>query len=121
MSGSISVDPFLLWAGVLLAVATVEGCACTHAGGGGSSLPAAATSVTSDLREKALASRGAAELVRSLTDEVGPRLAGSTGSKAAVEWAMRAFAERGFANVHTEPVTVPRWERGEENLSLIHI
>ncbi|HEX4802111.1 MAG TPA: M28 family peptidase [Myxococcaceae bacterium] len=119
MSGSISVDLFVIWAGVILALATIEGCACTHAAGGGSSLPAAATSVTSDLRERALASRGAAELVRNLTDEVGPRLAGSTGSKAAVEWAMRVFAERGFANVHAEPVTVPHWERGEENGAVV--
>jgi len=119
MSGSISVDSFLIWAAVILALATIEGCASTHATGGGSPLPAAAGLETSDLRARALASHGAAELVRNLTDEVGPRLAGSAGSKAAVEWAMRVLAEHGFANVHAEAVTVPHWERGEESGAVV--
>lgn len=71
------------------------------------------------LRDSALASSGATELVRSLTDEVGPRLAGSMGSKAAVEWAIRTLRDRGFANVHAEPVTVPHWERGEESGAVV--
>ncbi len=119
MSGSISVDSLLLCAALILASAAIEGCASTQVAGGGSPTPSAAASLTSRLRETALASHGAAELVRSLTDEVGPRLSGSPGNKAAVEWAMRVLAERGFANVAAEPVTVPHWERGEESGAVV--
>src|SRR5512137_512385 len=65
------------------------------------------------LRERALVDDTAYELVRSLTTEVGPRLAGSPGDVRAVAWAVQKLQSLGFANVHTEPVTVPRWTRGE--------
>ncbi len=55
------------------------------------------------------------ELVRSLVDEVGPRLAGSKGDKAAVAWALRTMKDQGLANVRAEKVMVPHWERGAEN------
>lgn len=55
---------------------------------------------------------GAGDLVRSLSDEVGPRLAGSPGDARAVEWGLRTMRNLGFANVHPEPVRVPHWERG---------
>jgi len=55
------------------------------------------------------------ETVRSLVDEVGPRLAGSPGDKAAVAWGQRTLKEKGFANVRAEKVLVPHWERGAES------
>lgn len=54
----------------------------------------------------------APDLVRSLSDEVGPRLSGSPGDARAVAWALRTMRSLGLANVHAEPVRVPRWERG---------
>lgn len=54
----------------------------------------------------------APDLVRSLSDEVGPRLAGSPGDARAVAWGLRTMRSLGFANVHPEPVRVPHWERG---------
>jgi len=57
---------------------------------------------------------GAMALVRSLSDEAGPRLAGSRGDALAVAWAERTMRAMGFADVRAEPVRVPRWERGEE-------
>src|ERR1700722_3763924 len=51
-------------------------------------------------------------IVRSLADEVGPRLAGSPGEPLAEAWAVRTMHGLGFANVHTEPVPVRHWERG---------
>ncbi len=65
------------------------------------------------LRERALADDTAFELVRSLTTEVGPRLAGSPGDARAVAWAVEKLTSLGFSNVRAEPVTVPRWVRGE--------
>jgi len=64
-------------------------------------------------RAPALPRSGAMALVRSLSDEVGPRLAGSAGDARAVAWALARMRAMGFANVRAEPVTVPHWERGE--------
>ena len=65
------------------------------------------------LQRDALASSRAWEVLESLTVEVGHRFAGSSGDRAAVAWAERTLRELGFENVHTEPVTVPHWVRGE--------
>lgn len=65
------------------------------------------------LRERALADDTAYALTRSLTTEVGPRLAGSPGDTQAVAWSIEKLRALGFSNVRAEPVTVPRWIRGE--------
>jgi carboxypeptidase Q len=71
------------------------------------------------LQKIAAASSHAYEIVRSLTDEVGPRLAGSSGDKRAVAWALRTLSANGFANVHTEKVMVRHWKRGAETAELV--
>ncbi len=48
-----------------------------------------------------------------LTDGIGPRLSGSEGAAAAVQWALRGF-KADKVTAWTEPVKVPRWVRGEE-------
>lgn len=65
------------------------------------------------VRERALEDDTAYELVRSLTSQVGPRLAGTPGDARAVEWAQAQLRALGFSNVHAEPVRVPHWVRGE--------
>lgn len=65
-----------------------------------------------ELRDRAAAGTGAYDIVASLTTEVGHRLAGSAGDRAAVAWALLKLRELGFENVRAEPVTVPRWVRG---------
>jgi Zn-dependent M28 family amino/carboxypeptidase len=70
------------------------------------------------LRERALADDTAYELTRSLTTEVGPRLAGTPGDTRAVEWATAKLKALGFSNVRTEPVTVPHWIRGEAHAEI---
>ncbi len=72
----------------------------------------------------ALAAKGAGptratEWVRRLTDEVGPRLAGSPGDRAAVAWGQALFRELGFANVRAEEVPVTAWERGVETAEIL--
>ena len=62
---------------------------------------------------------GAYETIRELLEAAGPRLTGSPGDALAVAWAERALKARGFSNVHTEPVTAPHWERGEESGALL--
>ena len=52
--------------------------------------------------------------LRDLTDTIGPRLSGSPGAEAAVQWALKAFQQDGLA-ARREPVKVPHWVRGEES------
>ena len=79
------------------------------------SLPAAQAA----LIEAAMADTGAWTMLESLCDEVGPRLNGSDGQQRAIAWAVARLRAYGLENVHTEPVTVPRWIRGEEQASLV--
>jgi Zn-dependent M28 family amino/carboxypeptidase len=72
----------------------------------------------------ALAARGGAqtratEWVRRLTDEVGPRLAGSPGDRAAIAWGQALLRELGFSDVRAEEVTVKAWERGVETAEVV--
>ncbi|HWM90886.1 MAG TPA: M20/M25/M40 family metallo-hydrolase [Thermoanaerobaculia bacterium] len=71
------------------------------------------------LRDGAMKGTRAYELVRSLTVETGPRLAGSPGDKAGVEWGVRTLKELGFQNVRAEKVTVPHWVRGAESGEIV--
>ncbi|HYR56667.1 MAG TPA: hypothetical protein VEM39_11135, partial [Myxococcaceae bacterium] len=117
MSGCSTTVDCVFYAAVVLLAAAGAGCVGTQ--GAGAGLEAEGGLPRSKVRPIALASRGATEIVRSLTDEVGPRPAGSAGYHAAVEWALRTLRERGFSNVHAEPVTVPHWERGEESAAVV--
>lgn len=73
----------------------------------------------SSLRDEALEGTRAFELVRSLTNEAGPRLAGSPGDARAVEWGVRTMKALGFQNVRAEKVTVPHWDRGAESGEIV--
>lgn len=80
--------------------------------------PAALTEARA-LRERALVDDTAYELARSLTTEVGPRLAGTPGDARAVAWAVAKLKSLGFSNVRAEPVSVPRWIRGEARAEIV--
>lgn len=58
---------------------------------------------------------GAFEIVRDLTTEIGPRLAGSDAEKRAADWAKKRFEEFGFDSVLVETFPLEHgWARGEE-------
>ncbi len=61
----------------------------------------------------------ATALATSLCDSAGPRLSGSPGDALAVAWAVQTMTRLGLSNVHTEPVTVPRWVRGVEEAAVV--
>ena len=84
-----------------------------------SPLPASLRQEAARLRDEAVKGTRAYDWVSSLTTEVGPRPAGSRGEKAAVEWGLRTLRELGFANVRSEPVTVPHWERGRADGEIV--
>jgi hypothetical protein len=67
----------------------------------------------------AFAQGNAYRLVQSLSDNVGPRLAGSSGAERAVDWAMKTMQSLGLKNVRKEPVKVPKWIRGEAVAQLV--
>jgi carboxypeptidase Q len=66
----------------------------------------------------ATTSSRAAEILRSLTDSVGARLAGSPGDRAAVAWGIATLRTLGFANVRAEKVMVPAWRRISEEAEM---
>lgn len=54
------------------------------------------------------------EMLRELTDEIGPRLSGTAQAAQAVAWGATRFREMGLTP-RLEPVMVPVWIRGEES------
>ena len=93
---------------------------------GGEPRPEAATrgaqplpEAVQELQRTILGGHGAADVVESLTTEVGARLAGSPTDRVAVAWALATMRARGLADVHAEPVKVPVWQRGVETASLV--
>lgn len=72
-----------------------------------------------ELRQSGLDSRRSFELLKSLTTEVGPRFAGTSGAQAAVDWAVRTMTAIGLQDIRTEPVEVPRWVRGDESGEIV--
>lgn len=90
----------------------------TQGGATPATFGAADLRIAAGLRDTAMAGSDAYAIVTSLTTQVGPRLAGSPGDRAAVAWAQAKLAELGFVHVHAEPVTVPHWIRGEASVTL---
>jgi Zn-dependent M28 family amino/carboxypeptidase len=81
--------------------------------------PPPGAAVAQKLADMARTESQAFDTVRSLVDDVGPRLSGSAGDKAAVAWAVAAMKAKGLANVRAEKVMVPHWERGQESGRLL--
>jgi hypothetical protein len=71
------------------------------------------------IKTQALESELAWQLVESLTTEVGPRMPGTPGDKAGVDWAVKKFKALGFDKVWTEPATFPKWIRYSESAAII--
>src|ERR1700748_1916826 len=69
------------------------------------------------LRDAALTDPYALNELRHLTDNIGPRMAGSPQAQHAVEWVTEEMRGLG-ATVAIEKTTVPHWVRGEETAEL---
>lgn len=72
-----------------------------------------------NIKQDALKSDLAWNLVESLTTEVGPRMPGTPGDKSGVAWAVAKFNAMGFDRVWTEPATFPKWIRYSESAAII--
>lgn len=66
------------------------------------------------VRDRALQDDTAWTIVRDLTTEIGPRLAGSAAESRARDWAVVRLKALGFKNVRIEPFEIDGWERGIE-------
>ena len=54
-----------------------------------------------------------------LCNKVGPRLSGSPGAAAAVEWGRHTMEDFGFDSVWLQPVMVPHWVRGQKEIGRV--
>ncbi|HYY52135.1 MAG TPA: M28 family peptidase [Myxococcales bacterium] len=66
----------------------------------------------------ALTSGVAYARLQELTDTIGPRLSGSPGADAAVQWALKRLQQDGLA-ARLEPLKVTHWVRGEETAEVL--
>ncbi|HST92113.1 MAG TPA: hypothetical protein VLJ13_07930, partial [Brevundimonas sp.] len=71
------------------------------------------------LRDRALQSNVAYDLVSELTTRFGPRLAGSTSEQASARWGATKFREMGFDNVSVEEFPLALWTRGEARVEIL--
>jgi carboxypeptidase Q len=68
---------------------------------------------------EAMSSHFAWERLALLGDTFGHRLSGSRSLEEAIQWAVAEMKKDGLENVHTEPVKVPHWVRGQESAEVI--
>lgn len=70
------------------------------------------------LRDAALSDDYAYQQVKYLTENIGARPEGSPQAQAAVDYVAGELRKLGL-DVHTEPVMVPRWMRGQDTAELV--
>ncbi|MBS1681933.1 MAG: M20/M25/M40 family metallo-hydrolase [Bacteroidetes bacterium] len=59
------------------------------------------------------------DMLYELCTKIGPRLSGSPGAAAAVEWSRHLMLTCGFDSVWLQPVMVPHWVRGEKEITRV--
>ncbi|MBX2946596.1 MAG: M20/M25/M40 family metallo-hydrolase [Cyclobacteriaceae bacterium] len=69
--------------------------------------------------DEALARGQSYEMLEHLCTKIGPRLSGSSGAAAAVEWSRQVMQAYGFDSVWLQPVMVPHWVRGKKEIGRI--
>jgi carboxypeptidase Q len=68
---------------------------------------------------EAMSTRFAWERLAYIGDTFGNRLSGSQALEDAIEWAVAEMKRDGLENVHTEPVKIPHWVRGQESAEIV--
>lgn len=69
--------------------------------------------------DEALARGKSYEMLDYLCNTIGPRLSGSPGAAASVEWTRHIMQRYGFDSVWLQPVMVPHWVRGKKEIGRI--
>ena len=75
-------------------------------------IPAENIVTSQALKETALKSDLALDIITDLTTKVGPRLAGTPQEEKARNWGVEKFKELGFENIRVEPFELDLWTRG---------
>ncbi|MBK5277268.1 MAG: M20/M25/M40 family metallo-hydrolase [Bacteroidia bacterium] len=76
-------------------------------------------SMVKHIFDNALQNGRSYQMLQHLTTNVGPRLSGSPGAAAAVEWSRHVMQDFGFDSVWLQPVLVPHWVRGQREIGQI--
>lgn len=71
------------------------------------------------LFDEALSNGRSYQMLDQLANGIGPRLSGSAGAEAAVEWGRKEMTAMGFDSVWLQPVMVPHWVRGKKEMASI--
>jgi carboxypeptidase Q len=69
--------------------------------------------------DEALARGKSYEMLEYLTTKIGSRLSGSPGAAASVEWTRHIMQNFNFDSVWLQPVMVPHWERGQQEIGRV--
>ncbi|HRG79542.1 MAG TPA: M20/M25/M40 family metallo-hydrolase [Cyclobacteriaceae bacterium] len=77
-------------------------------------------STIKQLFDEALSKGKSYEMLYDLSVNIGPRLSGSPGAAASVEWSRHMMEDFGFDSVWLQPVMVPHWVRGMKEIGRIN-
>ncbi|MEQ1584432.1 MAG: M28 family peptidase [Cyclobacteriaceae bacterium] len=70
--------------------------------------------------DQALSQGQSYKMLYDLSVNIGPRLSGSPGAAASVEWSRHVMEDFGFDSVWLQPVMVPHWIRGMKEIGRIN-
>ena len=110
---SLAALPFPAFAQAQNAAATLSLTAAPHA-------PAEFDTAERSLMDDAKSHSEILANLEYLSDNIGPRLTGSSRLKTANDWTAQKMKEYGLQNIHLEPYTIPiGWERGPVTFTLL--
>src|SRR5258706_747556 len=72
-----------------------------------------------EIFNEALSKGKSYEMLSDLCTKIGPRLSGSPGAAAAVEWSRHMMETFDFDSVWLQPVMVPHWVRGQQEIARV--
>jgi len=72
-----------------------------------------------EIYDQALKNGKSYPMLYDLCTKVGPRLSGSPGAAAAVEWGRHTMDDFGFDSVWLQPMMVPHWVRGQQEVGRV--
>lgn len=72
-----------------------------------------------EIYNQALSKGKSYDMLYDLCVNIGPRLSGSPGAAAAVEWSRHKMEDLGFDSVWLQPLMVPHWVRGQQEIGRI--
>src|SRR6267154_1938795 len=72
-----------------------------------------------EIFNEALSKGKSYDMLKDLCLNIGPRLSGSPGAAAAVEWSRHLMEQYDFDSVWLQPVMVPHWVRGDKEIARV--